>query len=236
MQDKEAVTRFLESCGQFERIVNDSGLIRITRLTDDEITGTDNFGGHHREILLALAGGHHLLAGLSLGAGEMKVGTTTSACTRFPIRKTCRQAYPPTAVTSGSPQTAATAASPLPHLSGMLLTCNHIVNQYLFIDDSAEILRKFEQNGTEYALALRYSRSNQINREWMEEYLNEAHSKGLTSIRAHCNVMAWSDDRISSSASRTMYGQPAGVDGGQAAPQHGGRADPVLGGYTRQCR
>ena len=28
---------------------------------------------------------------------------------------------------------------------GILLTCNHIVNQYLFIDDSAEILRKFEQ-------------------------------------------------------------------------------------------
>ena len=31
MQDKETVTRFLESCGQFERIVNDSGLLRITQ-------------------------------------------------------------------------------------------------------------------------------------------------------------------------------------------------------------
>ena len=38
-------------------------------------------------------------------------------------------------------------------------------------------------------------RSNQINREWIEEYLNEAHSQGLTAIRAHCNVFAWSDDR-----------------------------------------
>ena len=26
-------------------------------------------------------------------------------------------------------------------------------------------------------------------------YLNEAHSKGLISVRCHCNVMAWSDDR-----------------------------------------
>ena len=41
----------------------------------------------------------------------------------------------------------------------------------------------------------RYSRSNQINRAWIEEYLNEAHSKGLVSVRCHCNVMAWSDDR-----------------------------------------
>jgi conjugation system TraG family ATPase len=29
----------------------------------------------------------------------------------------------------------------------------------------------------------------------IEEYLNEAHSQGLTSIRCHCNVMAWSNDR-----------------------------------------
>ena len=28
-----------------------------------------------------------------------------------------------------------------------------------------------------------YSRSNQINKAWIEEYLNEAHSKGLTSVR-----------------------------------------------------
>ena len=40
----------------------------------------------------------------------------------------------------------------------------------------------------------RYSRSNSINREWIDQYLNEAHSFGLTSVRAHFNVMAWSDD------------------------------------------
>ncbi len=40
----------------------------------------------------------------------------------------------------------------------------------------------------------RYSRSNAINKEWIDRYLNEAHSYGLTSVRAHFNVMAWSDD------------------------------------------
>ena len=29
----------------------------------------------------------------------------------------------------------------------------------------------------------------------IEEYLNEAHSQGLTSVRCHCNVMAWADDK-----------------------------------------
>ena len=41
----------------------------------------------------------------------------------------------------------------------------------------------------------RYSRSNQINEEWIQEYLNIAHSQGLTSIRAHFNVLAWSSDK-----------------------------------------
>ena len=40
----------------------------------------------------------------------------------------------------------------------------------------------------------RYSRSNAINKEWIDRYLNEAHSYGLTSVRCHCNIMAWSDD------------------------------------------
>ena len=77
----------------------------------------------------------------------------------------------------------------------ILLTCSYIVNQYFFIDDSAENLRKFEQTARNMHSLSCYSRSNQINREWIEEYLNEAHSKGLTSIRTYCNVFAWSDDR-----------------------------------------
>ena len=57
MQDKETVTRFMECCGQFERIVNDSGLLRIIRLTDEEIIR------HHREVFFHVAGRCYLLAG-----------------------------------------------------------------------------------------------------------------------------------------------------------------------------
>ena len=45
MQDRGAVSRFLEYCEQFERIINDSGFITLTRLTGDEITGTESSAG-----------------------------------------------------------------------------------------------------------------------------------------------------------------------------------------------
>jgi len=77
---------------------------------------------------------------------------------------------------------------------GLLLDCDHIYNQYVFIDNSNENLQRFEKAARNMQSLSRYSRSNAINREWTDEYLNEAHSNGLVSVRAHFNVMAWSDE------------------------------------------
>lgn len=45
MRDKDAVTRFLEAAEQMERILNDSGLVRVERLTEAEIVGTADDAG-----------------------------------------------------------------------------------------------------------------------------------------------------------------------------------------------
>ena len=148
MQDKEAVSRFLEYCEQFERIINDSGFITLTRLTGDEITGTESTAGII-EKYFSLSQEEDLPTSVATDSRYERLSTD---------RSDCRLSF----------------AAPI----GVLLTCNHIVNQYLFIDDSAEMLRKFEQTARNMHSLSRYSRSNQINREWIEEYLNEAHSQG----------------------------------------------------------
>ena len=167
MQDKEAVSRFLECCEQFERIINDSGFITLTRLTGDEITGTESTAGIIEKYFSLSQEDTTCLQDITLGAGEMKIGDNY-LCLHTPlIPKTCRQAWLPTAVTSVSTDRSdcrLSFAAPI----GVLLTCNHIVNQYLFIDDSAEMLRKFEQTARNMHSLSRYSRSNQINREWIE--------------------------------------------------------------------
>ena len=62
---------------------------------------------------------------------------------------------------------------------GLLLSCNHIYNQYVFIDNSDETLQRFEKTARNMHSLSRYSRQNAINKEWIDEYLNEAHSQGL---------------------------------------------------------
>ena len=77
---------------------------------------------------------------------------------------------------------------------GVMLPCDHIYNQWIFIDDSSENLARFEKTAKNMQSLSRYSRSNQINKEWLDEYLNVAHTNGLQSVRCHCNVIAWAEN------------------------------------------
>ncbi len=194
IRDKEIIHRFMEAVDQFERIMNDSGFVALTRLTEDNIIGTDEKQGLLEQYLTLSKEAETPMQDISLGAEEVRIGNkrlclhtlsdtedlpaSVSADTRYEKlstdRSDCRLSF----------------AAPV----GLLLSCNHIYNQYLFLDNSEENLRKFEKSARNMHSLARYSRSNQINKEWIEGYLNEAHSFGLSSIRAHFNVMAWSED------------------------------------------
>jgi conjugation system TraG family ATPase len=45
IKNKESVLRFVEAVNQFEQIINDSDFVRISRLTAEQITGTDKEPG-----------------------------------------------------------------------------------------------------------------------------------------------------------------------------------------------
>ena len=77
---------------------------------------------------------------------------------------------------------------------GLLLSCNHIYSQYVFIDNAQKILQMMEKNSRNMLSLSQYSRSNAVNQEWTEMYLDEAHTKGVLPVRCHCNVIAWAED------------------------------------------
>jgi conjugation system TraG family ATPase len=198
VRDKETLQRFLESVGQFERIVNECGFVKLTRLSDEEIVGTDGTSGTagliEKYFSLSLEN-TTALKDIQLNPEEMRIGDnilclhTLSDTEDLPSKIATDNRYEK--LSTDRSDCRLSFAAPV----GVLLSCNHLYNQYLFIDDSAENLKRFEKQARNMHSLSRYSRQNQINRQWIEEYLNEAHSQGLTSIRCHCNVMAWSDDR-----------------------------------------
>ncbi|AIJ35218.1 TraG family conjugative transposon ATPase [Porphyromonas gingivalis] len=192
--NKETGIKFLEAVGQFERIMNDSGFIRLTRITSEEITGTNEQPGLIEKYFSLSLDGSACLEDMELGTDGLRIGSkhvclhTLSDTDDLPGRIGTDMRYEK--LSTDRSDCRLSFASPV----GLLLSCDHLYNQYLFIEDSAENLRRFEKNARNMQSLSRYSRGNQINKEWIDKYLNEAHSFGLTSIRAHFNVMAWSDD------------------------------------------
>ena len=77
--------------------------------------------------------------------------------------------------------------------AGLLLGHPHIYNQYVFLDNHAETLKSLEARARNMNSLARYSRANSVNKEWIDLYLNEAHTEGYRSVRCHCNVLIWAD-------------------------------------------
>ena len=195
MRDTDAVTRFLEAAEQMERILNDSGLVHVERLTETEIVGTaDDAGLLARYFALSDERSPVVNEDIRLDPDVMRIGDKylsmhtlsdldvlpQSVATDFRYerlstdRSDCRLSF----------------ASPV----GLLLSCNHIYSQYVFIDNAQEILQMMEKNSRNMLSLSRYSRSNAVNQEWTEMYLDEAHTKGVLPVRCHCNVIAWAED------------------------------------------
>ena len=194
IQDRETMERFMESVGQFESIVNDSGLVRLERLSTEEITGTEDGPGIIERYLTLSADGSVMLQDMQLNPDEMCIGDkrlclhTLSDLDDLPGRVRTDGRYE--RLSTDRSDCRLSYASPV----GIMLPCDHIYNQWIFIDDSNENLSRFEKAAKNMQSLSRYSRSNQINKEWLDEYLNEAHTNGLQSVRCHCNIIAWAEN------------------------------------------
>ena len=194
IQDRETMERFMESVGQFESIVNDSGLARLERLSTEEITGTEDGPGIIERYLTLSSDGSVMLQDMQLNPDGMRIGDkrlclhTLSDLDDLPGRVRTDGRYE--RLSTDRSDCRLSYASPV----GIMLPCDHIYNQWIFIDDSSENLARFEKTAKNMQSLSRYSRSNQINKEWLDEYLNVAHTNGLQSVRCHCNVIAWAEN------------------------------------------
>ena len=226
VKNRDAVTAFLECVDQFVQIMNDSGFITLERLTTNDIIGTAESPGVLERYLCLSQRDTATLQDMQLNPEEMVVGDkilclhtlsdvddlpgslqTDSRYERFSTdRSDCRLSF----------------AAPI----GLLLSCNHVVNQYVFIDDSAESLKRFEKLARNLHSLSRYSRANEINKQWIDAYLNEAHSFGLTAVRCHVNVMAWSEDREELKAIKNDTGSALALMG--CKPRHNTIDVPTL--------
>ena len=227
MRDTDAVTRFLEAAEQMERILNDSGLVHVERLTEAEIVGTaDDAGLLARYFALSDEQRPVVNEDIRLDPDVMRIGDkylsmhTLSDLDMLPQSVATDFRYE--RLSTDRSDCRLSFAAPV----GLLLSCNHVYNQVIFLDDHDETLKRLEASARNMNSLAAYSRSNAINREWIEMYLNEAHSQGLRSVRCHCNVMAWAESESELKRIRNDVGSQLALMG--CTPRHNTVDVPVL--------
>ena len=158
IRDKETVTGFLEAVGQFERIVNESEFVRLTRLANDEIIGTKESPGIIEKYFSLSLEKTTVLKDIQLNPDYMRIGDdflclhTLSDVDDLPSKVATDNRYEK--LSTDRSDCRLSFAAPV----GVLLGCNHIYNQYIFIDEHTENLNRFEKQARNMHSLSRYSR------------------------------------------------------------------------------
>ncbi len=188
-----AVNNFIDVAGQFTRILEETGFVKFRRLTTTELS-SDNFNKGLIEQYFSLSSKDITVGDIQL-KDEMRIADkylqlfTLADATNLPALCGPRMNYDKFS-TDKTRFSISFAAS-----LGQLLPCNHIYNQYIFIADAQQTIKKFESRRLRLQSLSAYSRENAIAKDATNAFLNEAISQQRLPVNASFNVLVWSDNR-----------------------------------------
>ncbi|MFO7655662.1 MAG: TraG family conjugative transposon ATPase [Bacteroidales bacterium] len=79
---------------------------------------------------------------------------------------------------------------------GLELDCNHIVNQYIFIDDHKELKKEISKKYNQFNMFSKFSPHNEHGAENLKDFLNDLEQdENIRLCRAHVNLIAWADSK-----------------------------------------
>ena len=184
---------FIDSTGQFARILEDSGFVKLTRLRNDELRShSRKIGIIERYCFLSEKENSFVFKdiafndGLQVGDKHCQIYTLGDAAD---LPALCGSRINYDRYSTDKTKFSIGFASTL----GQLLSCNHIYNQYIFIEDFQKTLQKLESKRLRLQSLSAYSRENLIARDATNDFLNEAISQQRLPVKAHFNILAWTD-------------------------------------------
>jgi conjugation system TraG family ATPase len=202
--DQGAHEDFLDAAAQFRRILEDSGLVRLTRLTDDELLSDRGHAGLiERYCHLGQGQGGGMIGDIEFRDG-IKIGDqycqlyTLSDVGDLPA--SCAPASTYERYSTDKTKFSIGFASTL----GQLLSCNHVYNQYIFIEDGPDAIKRLESKRLRLQSLSVYARENAVALDAVNEFLNEAIKEQRMPVKAHFNVFAWTDQKASLAEIKSM--------------------------------
>jgi len=192
----DAIAAFTAEVNQFIHLLTDNGLLQCRRLTTEDLVSTDQRVGHIERYCQLIMPEEkvmesrdvHFDDGMHIGNHHCLIHSIADA-EHLPAQCSPMVDYGPYSTEQVHfPVAFATRL-------GLLLPCNHIYNQYLFIEDPTGARKRLETRRQRMHSLSAHSRVNALNRDAIDAMLNETISDGKQLIKAHFNIMSWTQDR-----------------------------------------
>lgn len=186
---------FMLSAGQFKRIMEDSGFVSLKRLKDEDLISQERRMGIIEKYCFLSNVNDELLIkdidfknGIQIGDQYGQLYTLGDA---EDLPALCGSRINYDKYSTDKTKFSVGFASTL----GQLLPCNHIYNQYIFIENSQKTIQKLESKRLKLQSLSAYSRENTIARDATNDFLNEAISQQRLPVKAHFNLLVWADNK-----------------------------------------
>ncbi len=186
---------FLDGAGQFKRIMEDSGFVKLTRLKNPELQSYERkMGLIERYCYLSEKNDAIVFKDIEfkegIQIGDMHSQIYTLGDAEY-LPALCGSRINYDRYSTDKSKFSIGFASAL----GQLLSCNHIYNQYIFIEDAQKTLQKLESKRLRLQSLSAYSRENTMARDATNNFLNEAIGQQRLPVKAHFNVQVWNTDK-----------------------------------------
>ena len=188
-----ALQEFEDAAGQFQRILADGG-IAITRMRNDDILSSSQRQGILEQYCFLPSPKEGLIlkdiqfsSGIQVGDQHAQLYTLADP---GDLPSLCGSRINYDKYSTDKSKFSIGFAARL----GLLLPCNHLYNQYLFIGDAQKAIQQLESKRLKLQSLAAYSRENLLARDAVNEFLNEAIGQQRFPIKAHFNVLVWTDN------------------------------------------
>jgi len=177
---------FMNHVGQFEKILTDSGFISLQRLSDEALV---NLIVQYLNLQTDRENIRDIEFNPEWKIGENHCQLYTMADAEF-VPPLCGSRINYDKYSTDKTKFSVGFASPI----GQLLSCNHIYSQFVFIEDIQKTMQKLESKRLRLQSLSAYSRENAIAKDATDNFLNEAISEQRLPVKAHFNLLAWTDN------------------------------------------
>lgn len=186
---------FSDTCGQFKRIMEDTGLIKMRRMRDADLCSEERkIGLIEKYCFLHPTEEEFVIRDIQFGK-EIQIGNrhcqmyTLGDAADLPSLCGSRINYDK--YSTDRTKFSVGFASSLSHL----LPYDHIYNQYIFIDNPQATIKQMESKRLRLQSLSAYSRENLLSRDEVNNFLNEAIADQRLPVKAHYNIVVWTEDR-----------------------------------------